>query len=110
MCQGIGEPTESSAMPLAPILAFTPFEKWGIDFVGLINPCSCHGRHCYILVATDYATKWVEAEATKTNDKVVVAKFIHGNIISRFGCPKELVSDRGTHFINDVSEELTTKF
>jgi transposase InsO family protein len=110
VCQRIGKPTDSSAMPLTPILALAPFEKWGIDFVGPINPPSRHGRHRYILVATDYATKWAEAEATKTNDKVIVAKFLRENIMARFGCPKELMSDRGTHFVNDVIEELTTKY
>ena len=110
MCQRIGKPTFSSAMPLTPILALAPFEKWGIDFVGPINPSNRHGRHRYILIATDYATKWAEAEATKTNDKVIVAKFLRENIMARFGCPKELVSDRGTHFVNDVIEELTTKY
>lgn len=72
--------------------------------MGLINPRSRHGRHRYILVATDYVTKWIEAKATKTNDKVVVANFSCENIISPFGCPKELVSDRGTHFVSDVIE------
>lgn len=51
MCQRIGRPTDSSAMPLTPILALASFEKWGIDFVGPINPPSRHGRHRYILVA-----------------------------------------------------------
>ena len=55
-------------------------------------------------------TKWAEALATKTDDAKTVAKFIYENIITRFGCPKELVSNRGTHFLNDIIEQLTNKF
>src|SRR6202022_2584669 len=40
----------------------------------------------------------------------IVAKFLKENIFSRFGCPRELVSDRGTHFVNDVIMELTNKY
>ena len=109
-CQRVGKPTDTSAMPLNPILALAPFEKWGIDFVGPINPPSKNGRYRYILVATDYATKWAEAEPTKRDDKEIVAKFLKENIFSRFGCPRELVSDRGTHFVNDVIMELTNKY
>ncbi|RYA42775.1 DDE-type integrase/transposase/recombinase, partial [Enterobacter cloacae complex sp. GF14B] len=38
------------------------------------------------------------------------AKFLFENIITRFGCPFEIVSDNGTHFINEVIRELTTTF
>ena len=56
-CQRIGRPTNTSAMPLVPILAQAPFEKWGIDFVGPIAPTSKNGQKHYILVATDYVIK-----------------------------------------------------
>lgn len=41
--------------------AYEPFEKWGMDFVGL-SPASSKG-HQYILVCTDYVTEWAEAES-----------------------------------------------
>ena len=109
-CQRVGKPTPTMAMPLIPLLALAPFEKWGLDFVGPIAPPTRYGRKRYILVATDYATKWAEAAATKTDDAATVAKFLYENIISRYGCPKELVSDRGTHFLNKTIAELTTRF
>ena len=108
-CQRVEKPTPSNAMPLIPILAQNPFEKWGIDFVGPIKPPSYYSQKRYILVATEYVTKWAEAMATKIDDAKIVAKFIYENIITRFGCPKELVSDRGTHFLNDTIEHLTNK-
>ena len=97
-------------MPLVPILAQAPFEKWGIDFVGPIAPASRYGQKHYILVATDYVTKWAEAAATKNDNANTVATFLYENIITHFGCPKELVSDRGTHFINHTIAALTAKY
>ena len=109
-CQRIGRPTSSSAMLLVPILAQALFEKWGIDFVGPIASASRFGQKCYILVATDYVTKWTEAAATKIDNANTVPTFLYENIITRFGCPKELVSERGTHFINHTIAALTTKY
>ena len=97
-------------MPLVPLLALAHFEKWRIDFVSPIAPTTHYGCKCYILVATDYATKWAEAAATRTDDAKTMAKFLYKNIISRFGCPKELVSDRGTHFLNSTIEALIDKY
>ena len=109
-CQRIGRPTGISTMPLVPILAQAPFDKWGIDFVGPIAPASRYGQKCYILVATDYVTKWAEAIATKTDNANIVATFLYENIITQFGCPKELVSDHGIHFINNTIVALTAKY
>ena len=57
-------------------------------------------------MATDYVTKWAQTKTTRKDDKHVVAKFLREMILLRYGCPKELVNDRGTHFVNDVIKEL----
>nr|GEZ55564.1 reverse transcriptase domain-containing protein [Tanacetum cinerariifolium] len=54
----------------------------------------------YIIVGVDYLSKWVEAKALPTNDARVVVKFLK-SLFSRFGTPKAIISDRGTHFCND---------
>lgn len=97
-------------MPLNPFLPLAPFEKWGLDFVGPISPATKATQCRYILAATDYATKWVEARAFTNNTQKVVAQFLYENIICRFGCPIELISDRGKHFLNDTIEVLTRDY
>jgi hypothetical protein len=64
----------------------------------------------YILVAIDYATKLVEAQAFRTNIVVVTAKFLYEHNFTRFGCPLTIVIDQGTHFINDVIRYLIDHF
>lgn len=108
-CQREGRPTNSDRMPLNPVLPLEPFQKWGLDFVGPFKPKAKQTGNKYILVATDYCTKWVEAVALKDNTAASVAKFLYRNIMTRFGCPVELVSDQGGHFLNEVIRELTQK-
>src|SRR5262249_51069568 len=63
----------------------------------------------YILIAVDYVSKWVEAIALPTNDARAVAKFLK-TIFARFGTPRALISDRGTHFCNAQLEKLLSKY
>jgi hypothetical protein len=44
-----------------------PFQKWGLDFIGLVKLVGKLSGNQYILVAIDYATKWVEAQTLHTN-------------------------------------------
>ena len=73
-----------------------PFDKWGIDFFDPIEPSS-HGKS-YILVCTDYATKWVEALAMAYARDHKVAYFLYECIFTKFGVPREIVTDQGAQF------------
>ncbi|GJR87398.1 reverse transcriptase domain-containing protein [Tanacetum coccineum] len=69
---------------------------------------SSHGNK-YILVAIDYLSKWVEAKALPTNDARVVVKFLK-SLFARFGTPRAIISDRGTHFCNDQFAKVMSKY
>ncbi len=84
-------------MPQQSLLFCEIFDVWGIDFMGPFPPSFSFQ---YILWAVDYVSKWVEAIPTKTDDSKVVAEFLRTNIFYRFGVPRILISDRGTHFCN----------
>jgi transposase InsO family protein len=55
-------------------------------------------------------TKWEEARAVKYYSVATTMQFIFDDIITRFGCPKILMSDQGTHFINKTIESLNQEF
>uniref|UniRef100_A0A2N9G339 Integrase catalytic domain-containing protein n=1 Tax=Fagus sylvatica TaxID=28930 RepID=A0A2N9G339_FAGSY len=82
-----------------------PFHTWGLDLIGPIGPAS--GGHIWILVATEYFSKWVEAIPLRKGTGAALANFIREHIITHFGIPYKLISDNGTPFINkDVREVL----
>ncbi|KAK9042736.1 hypothetical protein V6N11_017799 [Hibiscus sabdariffa] len=83
------------------------FDVWGIDFMGPFP--SSHGD-LYILLAVDYVSKWVEAIATPKNDAKTVMKFLHKNIFTRFGVPKALISDEGSHFDNKLIAKALQRY
>ena len=80
-------------MSLQPQIVVAPFDKWGINFVGPIEP-PLEGKS-YILVCTNYVTKWVEAKPMKNPHDNNVAKYLYECIFTRFGIPRELQSDQG---------------
>ncbi|CAM8978452.1 unnamed protein product [Rhodiola kirilowii] len=95
--QRVGNITARSEMPQVPIFVNDVFDIWGLDFMGPF-PVSC--GYTYILVDVDYVSKWVEAKATRSNDAKTVIEFLRTNLFCRYGVPKAIISDQGTHFCN----------
>ena len=110
-----GVPTMSRAiniskrdeMSMRPILEVEIFDLWGIDFMGPFPPSD--GKE-YILVAVDYVSKWVKAIPTRTNDHREVLRFITRCIFARYGCPRAIISDGGSHFNNSHFRAMLKKY
>ncbi|KAL4363151.1 hypothetical protein GQ457_04G015650 [Hibiscus cannabinus] len=96
-CQRTGNISKRNEMPLQNILEVELFDIWGLDFMG---PFPSSFGNLYILLAVDYVSKWVEAIATTHNDAKTMQKFIKKNIFTRFGTPRAIISDEGSHFDN----------
>jgi len=94
-CQRAGRPCQADEMPLRPQLVIEPFERWALDFVGPINPSS--NQKTYILVATEYVTKWVEAEALLRATEDSVIQFLFHLFVS-YGLPREIITDGEPQF------------
>ena len=88
-------------MPLNPILVVDLFDVGSFP--------SSFG-YIYILVGVDYVSKWVEVVPCRVVDHRVVLKFLNENIFSRFGVPKAIISDAGSHLCNKTFENLPTKY
>ena len=83
-----------------------PFTNWWIDYV-MCNPVLT-GGHKYIIVVVDYFTKWAEEMPTYKSDGETADFFVFNKIIAHFGSPKEIVTNHGSHFQNNMMTELTT--
>ena len=97
-------------MPLVPQITLKTFDKWAVNFVGPIITIGKHLGIGYIITMTDYLTIWAKAIPVKYCTPATAAKFLFENVVTRFGCPKFLISDQRTHFFNEMIEELAKEF
>ena len=64
----------------------------------------------YIITATGYLTRWAKAQFVKDCMNVIATKFIFECVLTRFACPKILMSDRDTHFLNETISVMMKEF
>ncbi len=106
-CQRIGGSATQSLAKLVTSLPEEPFMKRGLDFVGPVKPIRKYTINKYILVATNYATKWVEARMLIINIIAIITKKLYECILTKFGCLLTIIINQGVHFINDAIKYLT---
>ena len=67
-------------------------------------------RNFYILLAMDYVSKWVKVITCLRNDAITVVGFVQRNILNRYGAPRTIISDEGSHFANKLFSKLISRY
>ena len=75
-----------------------------------MGPFTSSFGNLYILLAMDYVSKWVEATSCPINDANKVMGFTQKNILSKFGAPRTIISDKGSHFANKLFAKLMRRY
>jgi hypothetical protein len=96
-------------VPLHPMVPSWPFDAWGIDVIGAIEPPSARGHH-FILAATDYFSKWAEAIPLREVKSDNVINFLERHIIYRFGVPRRITSDNAKAFKSNKMQRFIAKY
>lgn len=94
---------------IVPISISKLFERWGLVFIGSLKVRQLHWCR-YIVVATEYLTKWAKARALPDNTLVSTTRFIYEQIVTRYNIPIQITSNRGGHFVNHVVHLMMTEF
>jgi hypothetical protein len=107
-CQRFSGKKQLKSLPLKLVVAASPFQQWGLEFIGEIHPSSSSQQR-WILSTTDYFTKWIEAISTKSVSHKVIISFLV-DIIARFGCPNRIVTYNAASFRSEPLVRFCEKF
>jgi len=107
-CSMRKSPRNSKKAPLLPIPVENAFDRVAVDVLGPFPPS--HKGNRYIVVFSDYLTRWVEAFPVPSVEATVIARLLIDEIIARHGAPRVLLSDRGTNFLSKIVSEVCKIF
>ena len=108
ICSSRRNPAVKQRAPLVPIRTGAPLEKIAMDILGPL-PKSNRGNY-YILVISDYFSKWTEAYAIRNHKAKTIARKLVEEFICRFGAPYTIHTDQGRDFESNLIKEISTLF
>ena len=94
--------------PLHPLPVTAVFHRWHMDFLGPLK--KAEDGEQYILLIVNSLSRWCEAFAVKDQKATTVAKVLYEQIFTRYGAPRELISDRGSQFMSKLVAALCKLF
>ena len=103
-CTKRKEPNPTKRAPMQIVRSGYPMERLAIDILGEL-PLT-HNGNKYILVISDYFTKWTEALPMPNMEACTVAKILVENVLCRFGIPQKIHSDQGRQFESNLFQEM----
>jgi len=106
-CKFYASKKRNATLPLNPILVEEPFTQWGLDFIRIINPFSS-ASHKWILIATNYFSRWCEEVTLKEVIEWVVLNFLK-DIITRFGALCIIISYNVKAFLSSKISKFALK-
>ena len=95
-CQRFAPMIHQPARESNPLSSPWLFAQWGLDIVGPLPQAP--GNKKFLITATDYFTKWIEAEPLSNIRDVDIKCFFWKNVITRFSIPWVAISDNSTQF------------
>ena len=105
ICTMSKKATKRERAPMQILGSGAPMERIALDIVGELSPTTQRGNK-YILVISDYFTKWVEAFAMPNMEAITVAEILAKEVIARYGVPSTIHSDQGKQFEGKVFSEM----
>ncbi|KAL5503499.1 hypothetical protein EMCRGX_G010456 [Ephydatia muelleri] len=104
-CQRMNPSVKCPTLDLQPVPVTGLWEMWGVDIIGPLTLTPRGNR--YIIVATDYFSKWPEAAALPNKNAISVATFLY-SLYCRFGAG-DIVTDQGREFVNKIFDGKEVK-
>jgi hypothetical protein len=108
-CHTFDEKRRLQPLPLKYISVEASFMKWGLNFIGEIHlPYST--QHRWILTATDYFTKWIEAVPKRESIDIVIISLLESNILSIFDFPVNIIIDNEEAFKSKKMDKFCSDY
>lgn len=97
-------PNKKKVSPMEIVPSGMPMDRIATDILGEL-PITEDGNR-YILVVSDYFTKWTEAFPMPNMEAKTVAKLIVEEVVTRFGTPRIIHSDQGRQYESELFTEM----